>query len=127
MKYCGPEMLNYLRCKLSTEFVPDKNIPFPRIKTFNHNGVTVDTIDEEGDVILTDGKNYFYARLGSEMETISFEENEPKIISSHMYKGVIFTRYGGNDPEKIIEAIESFFDVRLISEYEDEFDEIVGE
>ena len=120
-------MLNYLRYKLSTDFVPNKNIPFPKIKTFNHNGVTVDTIDEEDGVVLTDGKNYFYSRFGSEMETISFEEKEPKIISSHKYTGVIFTRYGQNDPEKIIEAIESFFDVKLISEYEEEFDEIVGQ
>jgi len=116
-----------LRCKLSTDFVPNKNIPFPKIETFNHNGVTVDTIDEDGDVILTDGKNYFYARLGSKMETISFEENAPKIVSSHKYKGVIFTRYSGNDPDKIIKAIENFFGVKLISEYEDEFDEIIGE
>jgi len=111
---------------LSTDFVPNKHISFLKITTFNHQGVKVDTIDEDGDVILTDGKNYFYARHGSDMETISFEEKEPKIISSHKYKGVIFTRYGGNDPEKIIEAIESFFGVRLISEYEEEFDEIVG-
>jgi hypothetical protein len=47
-------------------------------------------------------------------------------MSSHRYTGVIFTRYGGNDPDKIIKAIESYFSVRLISEYEDEFDEIVG-
>ncbi len=111
---------------MSTDFVPNKNISFSQIKTFNHNDVKVDTIDEDGDVILTDGKNYFYARFGSEMETISFEEKEPKIISSHIYKGVIFTRYGGNNPEKIIEAIENFFNVKLISEYEDEFDKIVG-
>ena len=111
---------------MSIDFVPSKNIPFSKIETFNHNGVRVDTIDEDGDVILTDGKNYFWARHGSEIETISFEENEPRIISSHKYKGVIFTRYGGNDPEKIIEAIEAFFDVKLISEYEEEFDEIVG-
>jgi hypothetical protein len=111
---------------LSTDFVPNKNIHFSKIKTFNHNDVKVDTIDEDGDVILTDGKNYFYARHGSDMEMISFEEKEPRIMSSHRYAGVIFTRYGGNDPDKIIEAIESFFDVKLISEYEEEFDEIVG-
>lgn len=115
-----------LRCNLSTDFVPNKHIPFSKIETFNHDGVTVDTIEEDGDIILTDGKNYFYARLGSKMETISFEENAPKIVSSHKYKGVIFTRYGGNDPDKIIEALESFFSVGLISEYEEEFDEIVG-
>jgi len=44
----------------------------------------------------------------------------------HKYKGVIFTKYAGNNPEKIIEAIETFFNVKLISEYEEEFDEIVG-
>ena len=111
---------------MSTDFVPNKTIPFSKIKTFNHNDVKVDTIDEDGDVILTDGKNYFYARHGSDMEMISFEEKEPRVMSSHRYTGVIFTRYGGNDPEKIIEAIEIFFNVKLISEYEEEFDEIVG-
>ena len=112
---------------MSTDFVPNKNIPFSKIKTFNHNEVKVDTIDEDGDVILTDGKNYFYARHGSDIETISFEEKEPRIMFSHRYTGVIFTRYGVNDPERIIEAIEAFFNVKLISEYEEEFDEIVGE
>lgn len=111
---------------MSTDFVPNKNIDFSKIKTFNYNEVTVDTIDEDDEVILTDGKNYFYARLGSEMETISFEKNGPRFISSHRYTGVIFTRYGGNDPDKIIEAIETFFNVKLISEYEEEFGEIVG-
>ena len=98
-----------MRCKLSTDFVPNKNISFSKIKTFDHNDVKVDTIDEDGDVILTDGKNYFWARPGSEIKTIGFEDDEPRIISSYKYKGVIFTRYVGNNPEKIIEAIENFF------------------
>ena len=47
-------------------------------------------------------------------------------MSVNRYTGVIFTRYGGNDPERIIEAIETFFNVKLISEYEEEFGEIVS-
>lgn len=37
----------------------------------------------------------------------------------------MFARYGVNDPELIIEAIEEFFEVELISEYEEDFYEIV--
>ena len=63
LKPYGSETLSYSRCKLSTDFVPNRTIPFSKIKTFNHSDVKVDTINENGDVILTDGKNYFYARL----------------------------------------------------------------
>jgi len=46
---------------MSTDYVPNKNIIFSELKTFNHKGVTVDTIDEDGNILLTDGKNYLYA------------------------------------------------------------------
>ena len=111
---------------MSTDYIPDKYIPFSKVKTFNHNGVKVDTIDEDGDVILTDGENYLWAYQKTEIETISFEGKEPRILSSHKHEGVMFTRYSANIPDKIIEAIEDFFNVRLISEHEDEWDEIVG-
>jgi hypothetical protein len=42
---------------MSIDFVPNKYISFSELKTFNHMGVTVDTI-EDGNVLLTDGMNF---------------------------------------------------------------------
>ena len=36
-------------------------------------------------------------------------------------KGILFTRYAGNYPEKIILAIEEYFGTKLISEGDDDF------
>ena len=106
---------------MSTDFVPNKTIPFSEIETFNHNGVKVDAI-EDGKVILTDGTNYMWVYPKVEIETYkeNADDNNLEMISSDDYEGPVFTRYGKNDPTKIIEAIEYFFYVKLISEYEDE-------
>jgi hypothetical protein len=109
---------------VSTYYVPNSSIPFSQIKTFDHNGVTVDEI--EGDVIcLTDGENYLWAELNPELETIEFGEGEVTIFPAKRYECVIFSRFGANNPKMIIQAIEEFFDVELISEYEKEFNEIL--
>ena len=111
---------------MSTDFVSGKHIPFSKIKNFKYNGVKVDEIDEYGNVILTDGDNYLWVFPNADFETISFENYyEPEVESSFHYEGAVFTRYGGNDPTMIIEAIETFFDVSLVSEYQDEYDEII--
>ena len=111
---------------MSTNFVSSTNIPFSKIKTFNYSGVTVDEIDEDGNLILTDGDNYVWAFPNTDFETFNFENRyKPEFESILHYEGVVFTRYGGNDPTMIIEAIETFFDVSLVSEYQDEFDEII--
>ena len=106
---------------MSTDFVPNKTIPFSEIETFNHKGVKVDAI-EDGNVILTDGANYMWVYPGATVETYKKNAGNSnlKIISSDHYECPVFTRYGKNDPTKIIEAIEYFFYVKLISEYEDE-------
>ena len=114
---------------MSTDFVTNKHIPFSKIKKFNYSGVKVDKIDESGDgVLLTDGRNYMWAFPNADFETIIFDNNKKtaEVEDTFHYEGVLFTRYAGNDPEMIIEAIESFFDVTLISEHEDEFDEIIS-
>lgn len=108
--------------EMSTDYVPDKSISFSEVKTFNYNGVTVHTIDEDENIILTDGTNCMWAYPRSEIEVY---DNNLEFISHHPYEGVIFTRYGANNPTKIIESIQDFFNVRLISEYEDEYGEIV--
>jgi hypothetical protein len=111
---------------MSTNYVPNKEILFSELKTFSHKGVIVDTIHEDGSVILTDGGNYLYAYPSSEIETYKIRPKHLEFVSSHPYEGVIFTRYGVNDPTRIIGAIEDFFKVRLISEHEDEYGEIVS-
>jgi len=109
---------------MSTYYVPSSPIPFSKIKEFYHNGIKVDEIEDDT-VWLTDGANYLQAVLNPEVETIGFDGNEPTISAPHRYEGVMFSRYGANDPELIIEAIEEFFEVELISEYEEDFHEIV--
>ena len=110
---------------MSTDFVPNKYISFSDLKMFNHMGVKVDTI-EDGNVLLTDGTNFMWAYPRAEIETYKENANNNlELISHHPYEGTIFTRYGDNNPTRIIEAIEDFFDIRLISEYEEEYGDIV--
>ena len=110
---------------MSTSFVSDKHIPFSKIKKFNYSGVRVDEIKEYGDAILSDGKNSLWASPNTDFESYNLEGGEPEFESSFHYEGVVFTRYGANEPDLIIEAIEIFFDVELISEYEEEYGEII--
>jgi hypothetical protein len=112
------------RLEMSTDYVPSNNISFSEVKTFNHNGVTVHTIDEDENIILTDGTNCMWAYPRSEIEVYRRSNDNLEMISHHPYEGVIFTRYGANNPIRIIEAIEEFFNIRLISEYEDEYNDI---
>jgi len=107
---------------MSIDFVPNKNISFSELKTFNHMGVTVDTI-EDGNVLLTDGTNFMWAY--PETKTGTYNHNL-QFLYSDSYEGVMFTRYAGNDPISIIEAIEDFFNIRLICEYDAEYSNIVS-
>ncbi len=111
---------------MSTDYVSDKIISYSEVKTFNHSGVKVDEIDEHENIILTDGTNYLHACPRSEVETFKISDRKLEVIARHPYEDVVFTRYGGNNPDRIIEAIEDFFDIRLISEHDDEFDGIVS-
>jgi hypothetical protein len=107
---------------MSTDFVSDKHIPFSRLKKFNYSGVKVDEITEYGHVILSDGKNCLWACPNTDFESISLKSGNPEFETSFHYEGVVFTRYGTNEPDLIIDALEAFFDVRLISEHEEEYD-----
>ena len=110
---------------MSTDFVTDKQIPFSKIKKFNYSGVKVDEIDEDGNVVLTDGNNFFWAFQNTDFENYSLGGHEDEFEPPFHYEGVVFTRYCANDPDMIIKVIEAYFDVRLISEYENEYDEII--
>ncbi len=106
---------------MSTDYVPSKNISSSELKAFNHMGVRIHSIDEIDDIILTDGTNYMWV-----WPDIEKDEDDCGAISNDLYLGVIFTHYAGNDPTRIIQAIEDFFKIRLISEYEDEYYDIVA-
>ena len=90
---------------MSTEFMPSKRIAFERIRTFSHNGVTA--ILQDGDVLLREGENYLWAY--------------PPCPG----RRVTFVRQGANEVMPMIEALEDYFHVRLITEYEDEFFDII--
>ncbi len=107
---------------MSIVFVPNKYISFSEIKSFNHMGVTVDSI-EDGNILLTDGTNFMWAYPGAEIGTYN---NKLQFLYSNPYESVMFIRYAGNDPISIIEAIEDFFNIRLICEYDDEYSNIVS-
>lgn len=89
---------------MSTEFMPSKRIAFERIRSFSHNGVTA--IVHVGNVLLREGENYLWA------------------YPAYPGRRVTFVRQGSNEVMKIIEALEDFFHVRLITEHEDEFFDI---
>lgn len=111
---------------MSTDYVPNNNISFSDLKTFNHMGVTVHSSDEDGNLTLTDGTNFLWAYPRADIETYKIGKNNFQFIYSNPYEGVIFTRYGRNNASRIIEAIQDFFGVRLISEYEDEYGSIIS-
>jgi hypothetical protein len=105
---------------MSTAFEPNKNISFDDIKKFNHEGVRVYAINEEDEsVILTDGIDYLWARPDVKVEVIEkSSSNDREHIFHRNYEQTIFTRYAGNCGIGIIMAIEDYFKVRLVPEWE---------
>lgn len=112
---------------MSTDYIAVKNIPFSEIKKFNHNGVKVDDI-QDGNVLLTDSVNYMWVYPRAVIGTYKEREDNKvwECVSTEPYEGAIFTKYGNNDPENIIEAVENYFKTRLISEYEEEYYKIAS-
>jgi len=108
---------------MSTYYVPSSPVPFSKLKTFDYDGVKVGEIEDD-EIWLTDGTNYLQVVLNPEMETISFDGDVPTISEPRQYKGVMFGRFGANDPDNIIDAVEAFFGVELISEDDERFEAI---
>ena len=52
---------------MSTSYVTDKPIDMEALRNFHHNGITVDSIEED-DIILTAIEDYFQVKLISENE-----------------------------------------------------------
>lgn len=90
---------------MSTEYMPSKRIAFERIRHFSCGGVTARL--EGGDLLLTDGVNCLRA------------------YPACKGRRVTFIRQGDNDVERIIDVLEGYFRVRLVSEYDDDFFEII--
>jgi len=111
---------------MSTDFVSDKPIDFSKIKSFDFMDVKIEEVHEDGSVLLTDGTNYLWAYPVAKFEKLELRAKKAVIGNGCLYGEVVFTRYSGNIPDKIIRAIEAFFKVTLVSEYQDEFHEIVS-
>jgi hypothetical protein len=90
---------------MSAEYMPSKRIAFERIKHFSYGGVTAKL--EDGNLLLTDGASCLW------------------VYPACKGRRVTFIRQGDNDVERIIEVMEAYFRVWLVSEYEDEFFEII--
>jgi hypothetical protein len=93
---------------MSTDFIPDRPIPMESLRQFNRDGVKTHEVHTDGTLILTDGTNYLHAYPPS--------KDCPQL----------FQRCGTNDPLKIIDALETAFAVTLVSEYDPEYDDLLG-
>lgn len=90
---------------MSTEFMPSKRIAFERIRNFNHKGVTAHLEDRA--VLLRDGTNCLWA------------------YPACANRRVTFVRQGDSEVMPIIDALEDYFHMRLITEDEDDFFDII--
>ena len=91
---------------MATLYVADGEFHFEALREFEAHGVRTKQIDEEGNVLLTDGANCLWAFAVTDDWAITFES------------------CGKNDPAKIISAIEMVMGVSLISEYEEMFENL---
>ena len=93
---------------MSTDFITEPGIPMRAFRGFDHRGVR--STDEAADsLVLTDGTN-------SVLVCTVSDEDAP-----------CFTRTTeSGDPAVVLEVVADFFKVRLISEYDDEWHDIVG-
>ena len=107
---------------MSTDFVSKEPIPFDDIKSFSKDGIYIDSMHDDNSVILTDGTNYLWAMETPEIKYRKKDDNEKFKNEPTRKNGILFTRYAGSYPERIIEVIESHFNTKLISEYSDEFE-----
>jgi hypothetical protein len=110
---------------MSIEFVSVEPIIFDTLKNFDFDGVSVHSIEDENAVVLTDGTNYLWAEVTPDVLFGRLDENGDFKTESKDMNGVVFTRYGGNNPGKIIQAIEECFETKLISEHDPDFEKYI--
>jgi hypothetical protein len=93
---------------VSTDFIPNHAIPFDALRAFDRGGVRAMKNPGKDSLILSDGTNCLHAYAAG--------RSYPQI----------FQRCGDNDPERIIQALEDAFGVRLVSEYEPEYERLLN-
>jgi hypothetical protein len=92
---------------MSTDFITEPGIPMRMLRGFDQQGVS--TTEETADsLVLIDGTNYLTACSSSEDDAPCFSRN-----------------HGGGEPCNILSTVAEHFGVRIISEYEDDWHEIV--
>jgi hypothetical protein len=89
---------------LSTYFIPDRAISFNELRSFHQGDVRA--VLDDGQLMLTDGQNYLHVFRQTKSWPIAFE------------------RCGANNPDRIIEALQATYKVRMVSEYDDDFETI---
>ena len=89
---------------MSTEYMPSRRIAIERIKDFNHNGVSARLV--KGYVLLSDGVSGMWA------------------FPASWGRRVTFVCKGDKNVTHIIEALEEYFKMTLVSEHESMFHEI---
>ncbi len=89
---------------MSTYFIPDGAISFEDLRSFRKGDVRA--VLEDGNLMLTDGQNYLQVFRQTQSWPIAFE------------------RCGANNPDRIIKALEATYKVRMVSEYDDDFETI---
>ena len=86
---------------MSTDYFPKTPIPFEKLKGIHgelHEVISLDTTEDSAGLTIDD-KNFLWANKTSDGNTT-------------------FTRYGGNNPEAILQYLETTFSTKIISEYE---------
>ncbi len=110
---------------MSTDLVSVEPITLDQLKGLDFKGVYVDSAPNKDSVILTDGTNYLWAFASTDVLFGRLDENGHFQVENEGTDGILFTRYAGNYPEKIILAIEEYFETRLISEGDDDFSKYI--
>ena len=91
---------------MSTLYVADGAVAFEALQQFDADGIRAQAASEEESLVLTDGENCMWAYPATDQWPVAFES------------------CGKNDPTKIVSAVERGLGVQLISEHEDEFENL---
>lgn len=86
---------------MSTYYKPTETIPLNEIKKLKEFEVIVEK--EEGKKLFFDGTNYLH-----------FQDDGNDNVTDIL-------RYGGNNPNNILDALESNFKIRMIDEYDERY------
>ncbi len=89
---------------MSTNWIPQHPVSFDKCAAFDRDGILAQTVDGGQGLVLTDGQNYLHVYPMPEQGTVLLE------------------RSGANDPVRILKAIEDTFGIKLVSEYDPDYE-----